>query len=74
MTELMPDSEGFSNTRIMTDAVAGYWTVVFETEVDKLDKFFDMMKNPPPNPELEEIFKNYHDLVIGGRREIWKIE
>jgi len=59
--------------RVMTDAVAGYWTVVCETEVEELQTYFDAAKESQP-PEAEEAMKGYMDLVNGGYREIFRIE
>src|SRR6266849_6512045 len=63
---------GVHGTRVMTDTVAGYWTVVCETEVEDLKTYFDMGSRPP-SPEAEEAMKGYMDLV-GGRREIFRVE
>jgi hypothetical protein len=64
---------GVQNARVMTDTVAGYWTVVCETEVEDLKTYFDMGASPP-SPEAEEAMKGYMDLVNGGRREIFRVE
>src|SRR5712692_5337499 len=64
---------GAQSARVMTDTVAGYWTVVCETEVEDLKTYFDMGSRPP-SPEAEEAMKGYMDLVNGGRREIFRIE
>ncbi len=60
------------NSRVMTDTVATYWTVVFESETDDLGKYFAMAQKR--NPEMEAAMKGYMDLVNGGRREIYKVE
>ncbi len=65
---------GIHSSRVMTDTVAVYWTVVFETEVENLQTYFDMGRNRPASPELEEAMKDYMDLVYGGHREIFHIE
>jgi hypothetical protein len=65
---------GISGTRVMTDTVAGYWTVVCETEVDDLQSYFDAGRSEAPNPEAEEAMKGYMELVNGGHREIFRIE
>ena len=64
---------GVQNARVMTDTVAGYWTVVCETVVEDLKTYFDMGASPP-SPEAEEAMKGYMDLVNGGRREIFRVE
>ena len=57
----------------MTDTVAGYWTVVCETEVEELGTYFDLSR-AKPSPEAEEAMKGYMELVKGGHREIFRIE
>ena len=70
---------GMPQMRIMTDFCAEqYWTIVAEMEVESLDSFEKMMSggsgNAEADKEMETIMKDYHDLVIRGRREIFKIE
>jgi hypothetical protein len=66
--------------RIMTDMAAEqYWTVVSEMEVPSLKAFEDMMAAPPgasaeDMKEFENAMAGYHDLVVRGRREIYKLE
>ena len=66
--------EGMKNMKIMTDAVGTYWTVVIESEVEDMGKFFDNLRGATASDELKEIMKGYMDLVEGGHREIYKIE
>ena len=78
MNKLAPKM-GMPLMRIMTDFCAEqYWTIVAEMEVDSLDSFEKMMSggsgNDEADKEMGEIMKDYHDLVIRGRREIYKIE
>ena len=66
---------GFGSMRVMTDVCAErYWTVVSEIEVDSLDKLSEMSRKTMENKEFQEAMKDYHDLVTGGRREIYAIE
>ena len=70
---------GMPHMRIMTDFCAErYWTVVAEMEVPDLGAFEKMMAAPPASAEdmkqLEDVMKDYHDLVDHGKREIYKIE
>jgi len=67
-------SEGMKNMKIMTDAVGTYWTVVIESEVDDMGKFFADLRGATASEELKEIMKGYMDLVAGGHREIFVIE
>ncbi|HEV8580491.1 MAG TPA: hypothetical protein VGX68_15600 [Thermoanaerobaculia bacterium] len=64
---------GMNGMRVMTDAVAGYWTVVAESEVESLDEYFDMGRRQN-DPRAGEIMQGYMDLVEGGRREVFRIE
>jgi len=78
MNKLSPQM-GMPPMRIMTDFCAEqYWTIVAEMEVESLDSFEKMMSggsgNAEADKEMNEIMKDYHDLVIRGRREIYKIE
>jgi len=65
---------GVAGMRVMTDTVAGYWTVVYETEVEELQTYFDLARVQSPSPELDEAMKGYMELVNGGHREIFRIE
>ena len=75
------EKQGMPKMRVMTDFCAErYWTIVSEMEVESLQAFEDMMKgmgsesSPEDMKQMEEIMKGYHDLVVKGRREIYKIE
>jgi hypothetical protein len=69
MTEM-----GMKGMRVMTDAVADYWTVVAESEVESLDEYFDMGRRERGDARIGEIMQGYMDLVEGGRREVFRIE
>lgn len=65
---------------VMTDMVGPYNTVVTHIEVASLAEWEQQMKDykagkPDPNmtPELEEEMKNYHEMYLTGRREIYEI-
>jgi hypothetical protein len=65
--------------KVMTDFCAErYWTVVSEMEVADLQAFEQMMSAPQGSAEdlkqFEEVMKGYHDLVVQGKREIYKLE
>jgi hypothetical protein len=75
----LSDKVGMPRMRIMTDFCAEqYWTLVAEMEVSSLQEFENMMSMSQGNPEdmkkMEEIMKGYHDLVMRGKREVFKIE
>ena len=67
--------KGMGPMRVMTD-VSGerYWTVVSEMEVDNLEAHAEMSRKIMQDKDLQAVMKDYHDLVNGGRREIYQIE
>jgi len=67
------EQQGFCNSKIMTDVVSNYWTVVLEAEVESLSAF-EKHEGFTSKPEVKEIMKDYMTLVEGGYREIFKIE
>ena len=71
--ESMEKNDGFSNIRVMVDAVADYWTVVVESDVATLDEFERHSREFGTRPEVRAAMEGYMDLVEGGRREIWRI-
>jgi hypothetical protein len=79
MNEISKKS-GMPAMRVMTDFVADqYWTIVAQMEVESLSDFEKMMTgtdgmSEADMKEMEAIMKDYHDLVLSGRREVYKIE
>ncbi len=69
----METLDGFSNVRLMVDAIADYWTVVIEADVPSLEQFEKHMGEFSARPEVREAMDGYMDLVEGGRREIFRI-
>lgn len=70
---------GMPKMRVMTDFCAEqYWTLVAEMEVSSMAEFEKMMagggQNTEAMKEMETIMKDYHELVVSGRREVYKIE
>lgn len=72
---------GLPKMRIMTDLVAEqYWTLVCEMEVESLQAFEDMMSGKGPQvdaaimKEMEAVGAGYHEHVVKGKREIYRIE
>jgi hypothetical protein len=75
----LSEKVGMPKMRMMTDVAAEqYWTLVSEMEVETLGTWEQMMSdvNTPKEvmKEFEEAMKGYHDLVVRGKREIYKIE
>jgi len=65
--------EGIVRSRVMTDTVSGFWTVVTEFEVPNLATW-EQMSGTNSNPEIKDAMKDYMTLLEGGYREIFKIE
>jgi hypothetical protein len=65
--------DGMGKTRIMTDVVSNYWTVILEMEVENLAEW-EKMAGTTQKPEVREIMKDYMTLLEGGHREIFRIE
>lgn len=65
---------GIRNSRILTDTAAGFWTVVVESETESLDDYFEAVRARPATTDLQEAMGDYMELVIGGRREILRLE
>ena len=69
----MEAHDRFTNIRIMVDVVADYWTVVIESDVEKLEDFERHMSEFGTRAEVREAMAGYMDLVLEGRREIYRI-
>jgi hypothetical protein len=66
---------GMGSMRVLTDVSAErYWTVVSEMEVEDLGAYAEMSRKSMQQKEFQEAMKDYHDLVVEGRREIYQIE
>ncbi len=66
---------GFGTMRVMTDVSAErYWTVVSEMEVADLEEYTETSRRSMEIKEFQDVMKGYHDLIEGGRREIYKLE
>jgi hypothetical protein len=73
--EPLAKEAGQPPARVMTD-VSGeqFWTIVWEQEAPSLEKYLDDMRKGMDDPRLRKIMEGYHDLVISGKREIYKVE
>lgn len=71
--EAMKDEAG-AKTRVLTDFVGSYNTVVVEFEFKDLVGLQKMMtereQSPGPPPEM----KGYTDMYLTGRREIYRVQ
>jgi len=66
---------GHEPFRLLTD-VSGdpFWTLVAETNVEKIDDFFAMEQKLMSSESLRSAMAGYHDIVSSGRREIYRVE
>jgi len=72
---LLSEGMGMGKMRVMTDVSAErYWTVVSETEVASLEEYAAQSRRSMEMPEFQSAMKGYHDLISGGRREIYMLE
>jgi len=61
--------------RLLTDVSAEqFWTLVIESEYDSLDASAGMEARVMADSEAQQAMSGYHDLVLRGRREIYRIE
>jgi hypothetical protein len=67
-------TEGVINTKVLTDIVSDYWTVIVQSEVEDIGKFMGNMRSSTASPELKEIMKGYIELIDSGYREIFMVE
>lgn len=70
--EVIASSPGMK-TRVMTDSVGEYNTVVLETEAESLGEFEKMMEPSPENDKIREKMKGYTEMYLTGRREIYQV-
>ena len=61
------------NRRLLVDAVADYWTVVFESETESLAEFEKAMQEYGSKPEMRTAMEGYMEFVTGGHREIFRV-
>jgi len=74
MEPLMKEA-GLGGIRVMTDMSGEqFWTIVWEQEVESLDKYVEFVRQGASDPRAQKIMQGYHDLVDGGKREIYKVE
>ena len=69
------ERQGYKPLRLLTD-VSGepFWTVTSDAEVSSLDDFAAMQDKVMASAEAGQVMAGYHDLVVSGRREIFRVE
>ena len=71
------EGSGIKNTKILTDSASTYWTVIIESEVEDLNSYMNMAHNVSTSSKEQQQVQemtDYRDLVIGGHREVFRIE
>jgi hypothetical protein len=69
----MESEDGFQRCQVMVDAVASYWTVILQAEVDTLEGFEHHLRTFGTRPEVRAALEGYMELVEEGHREIYRI-
>ncbi|HSU26415.1 MAG TPA: hypothetical protein VLI65_10560 [Pyrinomonadaceae bacterium] len=69
----MPLMQELAKQRILVDEVAGFWTVVVETETDDLASFEKLLKERGQRQDLRDAMSGYLDSVESGYREIFRV-
>ncbi len=75
--------KGFANvpnSRVLTDYIGNYNTVIMETEMSNLTEFDKLMNDykagkldPNMDPEVAKEMSNYTDMYVTGRREVFQV-
>jgi hypothetical protein len=60
-------------TRVLTDHIASFNTVVMETEVDDLGAFEKMMAEYTSRQDVRDKLKGYADMYMTGKREVYRV-
>lgn len=72
-TKLMKDAGAVYDERILVDEVAGFWTVVVETQVEDMAGFAASMQEYGSRKDVQDAMAGYMDMVDGGYREIFRV-
>ena len=74
MEPLMKEA-GQAAPRVMTDITGEqFWTLVWEQETPSLEEYLKGMQDAAKDQRFQKIMDGYHDLVLSGKREIYKVE
>jgi hypothetical protein len=66
---------GVEPFRLFTDVAAEqFWTLVLQSEHETLDDFNAVESRIMSDDRAKAALAGYHDLVVSGRREIYKVE
>ena len=75
MVPLMKDAGFTTPPRVMTDVTGErFWTIVWEQDVENLEQYMTISRQAMGDPRLQKIMEGYHEAVVSGKREIFKLE
>lgn len=67
--------KGFAPFRLYTDLSGEqFWTVVAEGEAASVNAFIEMEDAVMAEDSARKAMAGYHELVVDGRREIYRVE
>lgn len=64
---------GFPVTRIMTDLVGNFYTLVLEIEAGSMAEMETGMQKIMTNPEWQKSYPQLRKLIRSGRREVFTV-
>jgi len=74
MEPLMKEA-GMPPAKVMTDVTGEqFWTIIMEQEAPSLDEHMKQMTQAMGDQRLQKIMEGYHDFVVSGKREVYKVE
>jgi hypothetical protein len=66
---------GRPRMRLMTDVSAEpFWTLVAEMEVEQVDQSFELEREVMKKESVQKGMAAFREAIIGGRREIYRVE
>ncbi|MDP2480712.1 MAG: hypothetical protein Q8W51_13145 [Candidatus Palauibacterales bacterium] len=65
--------EGRGRFTLMTDLVADFFTLVFESDHEDLAAFESAFASTMSNPDAREVYAKFRATIVSGRREIFTI-
>jgi hypothetical protein len=69
----MVEEIGFPVPRVSVDVAAELYTLVFETQFPSLADFEERLPKNFANPDWQAWYGQFTGLVLGGRREIFRV-
>ena len=68
------EEKGYAPFRTYTDLSGeNFWTLVVQSEAESMDDFEAMERATMSDERAGEIMAGYHDLILDGRRELYRV-